>query len=419
MRFIKKHLIYGINSLLNYLYHNSPKSIEEIFNELPNQSYQQHIGNYVEHGAVPFWGKDFCFSEFRNSVLNYIKLCNLGDIHTYKFSTSMKHPSLYSSVLACLTFSLFNELDNLSYEEKLAWRDYLDSYQNPEDGLFYDPLIKYNYDPERDWIGARHLAGHIVTAYCALGFTPKYSFSCVEKYYDENYMLAWLNSINWNSPFPNSDDIDNKIMNIGVLLQYSRDYLGQNKASKAIELLIDFLAEKVNPATGFWGNYNLNNKKDISRMVQFGYHLYSLFFYDNRIPNQRDMIMKHVLNTQNAFGGYSAFMNSSACEDIDSVDILCRLSPMDAHLNDDIKKSLLKTLPNIFANQNLDGGFVFRRDTPLNWYDSNLQAENNESSIFATWFRSLSVYYVIKRLNLCDNELTYELPNCPGYQFWK
>jgi hypothetical protein len=228
----------------------------------------------------------------------------------------------------------------------------------------------------------------MIAGYTALGSKPKYKISYVEKYYDKSYLYSWLGSFDWNGFFDHSNDVDNKIMNIAVIMQYNRDFFDDMEAREAMNNLYDYLDSKVNPLTGMWGKCDIKNPFEISRSVQFAYHLLMPYFYDKREVLYKEKILNLTLKTQNKLGGYGQKLNSSACEDIDSVDLLIHLS--DSH-NIEVKQSLKKAFAWILSNQNSDGGFVFRRNEPM-WYGHEIMtAKINESHLFASWFRTMSI----------------------------
>ena len=124
------------------------------------------------------------------------------------------------------------------------------------------------------------------------------------------------------------------------------------------------------------------------------------YFYDKREVLYKEKILNLTLKTQNKLGEK---LNSSACEDIDSVDLLIHLS--DSH-NIEVKQSLKKAFAWILSNQNSDGGFVFRRNEPM-WYGHEIMtAKKNESHFLASWFRTLSLVKLTKELDL-DNGFIY------------
>ena len=118
-----------------------------------------------------------------------------------------------------------------------------------------------------------------------------------------------------------------------------------------------------------------------------------IHFSENKKINFINKIIDNVLRTQNIIGGYGFYLNSSACEDIDSIDILLRLSLNTNYRKKEIKKSLNKFLNSSLVNFNEDGGWVFRRNESLKIIHSQMISRKGESNLFYTWFRLLSFSY--------------------------
>ena len=171
----------------------------------------------------------------------------------YKFASSQQKDNIYSSVYACLIYDMYGELIKFSNIQKKEWLDYFDSYQSSNDGLWYESKLKNQYYDDCDWWGARHLAIHIIAAYTAIGSKPKYKVKYVEKYYDKSHLYSWLDSFDWNGFFDHSNDVDNKIMNIAVIMQFNRDFFEDIEARQALNNLYDYLDSKINSTTGMWG----------------------------------------------------------------------------------------------------------------------------------------------------------------------
>lgn len=357
----------------------------------------------------------FDFKLFKDKVNRYLSSMQVdaGGIH-YRYSNSCTKPTLYASAYACLTLSLLGDLKTYTPEKKRDWAAYFDSFQSQDDGLFYDPAVMNDLFPDTDWWGARHLALHMINAYTALGLRPKFPFAFLKKYYKEDFIKAWIDTYDWHSHSLGSGDIDNKIMNIGCLLQYQRDYWNDSRAGDAIFFLKKYLRAKINPQTGIWGIFDTANDHQRSRMVQFAYHLLPIFFYDNDYDFKCENISKLVLCTQNKMGGYGVALNSSACEDIDSIDILIRFYPFVAEdVKADINKSLNKGFNWVLFNQVPDNGFVFRLLEPFVYGSAQTSSEVNSGALLPTWFRTLSIAYMTKHLNI-DN--AFIITTCPGYE---
>ena len=85
--------------------------------------------------------------------------------------------------------------------------------------------------------------------------------------------------------------------------------------------------------------------------------------------------------------------NSSACEDIDSIYILARLSPFTRRHREDVVSALARARAWVFLNQVDDGGFVFRLNEGLTYGHRQMMSRRNQGAMFPTWFRLLSLVY--------------------------
>jgi hypothetical protein len=348
-----------------------------------------------------------------HKIIEFLRLQKVpGREFEFLFSAKTTKPTLYASAYACMILSLLSRLDDMGAEQKSRWGEYFDSYQKEADGLFYDSVLDSELFQNADWWGARHLALHMICAYTDLGLKPRYPFRFLEKYYDYKYIKNWLDHFDWNRNIPPETDIDNQIMNIGCLLQYHRDTWNDQHASNAVDYLQKYLVKKINPQTGIWGGHDLQNPHQRSRTVQFAYHLLSLFFYDHVPIQQPDRIVKVVLDTQNALGGFGANLNSSACEDIDSIYILSKFSPVVPDLRTEIDHAFRKALPWILCNQVDDGGFVFKLNQALLYGHPETSGGRNQGAMFPTWFRTLSLAYMARHFSLQG----YSIKPSPGLE---
>jgi len=148
--------------------------------------------------------------------------------------------------------------------------------------------------------------------------------------------------------------------------------------------------------------------------VQSAYHFLLLYFFDNREINHKHRIINSCLKTQNKLGGFGVKLNLSAYEDIDSIDILSRLYFMTDYKKIEIKKLLEKALKWVLVNQNADRGFVFRRYEPFVYRHEKMSSLKDESAMFPTWFRILSLAYLSKVIDDSDlKEISKNFINCP------
>lgn len=359
----------------------------------------------------------------RRDTLGYMdrmRFCELP-YGRYRYAAEVPEPTLYSSSYAAMTRGLYRDLDSLSTVECAEWIAYLQSHQQ-DDGLFGDPLIAnegwYKDDPE--WCGRRHLSCHVVTALTCLGAVAVKPARWLEAFYDRQHLVRWLEERDWEN---NADTVGNEVLNVGTLLQYERDFRHEPRAVIAVESMLDWLAgNRMCEETGLWGQFDTRDPKSLSRAVQGAYHFWLLFFYDRKpIPYPR-RVVDGVLRTENPAGGYGWGVHgqrSSACEDIDSIDPLVRMSFLAHYRRDEIVDSLRRAIPHVLANQNDDGGFSFVRSAPFSYGHPLLTSSPNGSGMFPTWFRTLSLAYLGQALpDSPVGAFDWAFQNCPGCQFW-
>lgn len=216
-------------------------------------------------------------------------------------------------------------------------------------------------------------------------------------------------------------------MNLGTILQYARDFHHCEPAGKAIEFLLDWLdTHWVNPDTGIWGTLDISDPINRSQAVQAAYHWWPLYFYDERPVPYIERAIDTLLATQNPSGGLGWGVHnsgepfkSSACEDIDSIDPLVRMSFETNYRRDDIHKTLERALPWLLKNQMQDGGFVFYLDKPFQYGHPELHGEKNKGAMFPTWFRTLTIALLGKALkDSFVGEYKWNFVGCPGFHFW-
>lgn len=353
----------------------------------------------------------------RDNVFQYIEKLRVkgGPAGKYYYSAHGKAPILYASVYGALLYDLLNKLDDLSTCERHEWVDYINSYQC-DDGLYRDPLLENDIAESIDWWGWRHLSAHVVSAITALGGKTRYPFYFLKFLYGPGYAYHWIKEFPW---FGTCTNVSNAVMNYGVLLQYERDFWHNEQAGNALTEIFTFLKENVNAESGLWYWSQPANSQQLSDAVQTSYHLWNLYMYDQRNIPYIEKSIDSCLATQNRFGGFGVQYNSNACEDIDSIDPLCRFYFLADHRHAEIELCLNRALRWVLANQMSDGGFVFRRFETFKYGHELMGTAPEESNLFATWFRMLSIAYIGQVLDfpISTSKLRLKL-HCPGYQFW-
>jgi hypothetical protein len=368
------------------------------------------------------------FNQLLTGVSRFINAHTVsnGGPGQYRYSCTVTQPTLYSSCYASMASSLLGSLDRLETVERGMWATYLNKHQDA-DGLYRDPVIFdqgwYAGDPL--WCGRPHLTCHVITALACLGYTAARPIEWLNPWRNPDRLVKWLKERNWDQQISWSG---NEILNVGTLLQYTRDFQNDNLAGHAVDVLLDWLAtHHLQAETGMWGSMDLIDPFWRSHAVQAAYHWWLLFFYDRvPIPNIERAI-DTVLAAQNPAGGFGWGVHnpenpyhSSACEDIDSIDPLCRMMQQTNYRRDDIQFALARAADWVLTNQMADGGFVFILDRPFEYGHAELSGEKDAGAMFPTWFRLLSLAFIARALP--DHPLAqipWRFTCCPGMQFWE
>jgi alkylhydroperoxidase family enzyme len=366
-------------------------------------------------------------ARLRAATLGFVASLRMADgpYGRYRYAAGSTEHTLYSSTYAAMTRDLYGDLATLSTAEREAWIAYLQSHQD-DDGLFRDPVIFdqgwYAGDPE--WCGRRHLSCHVVTALTSLGAVAGKPLRCLDPFLAPGGLVAWLESRDWQA---RPDFVGNEVLNVGTLLQYARDFQRHPRAGDAVATMLRWMTDHhLNPATGLWGGLDTTRPRERSRAVQAGYHFWLLWFYDRVAIPHAERAIDACLATQNACGGFGLGVHtgsdreSSACEDIDSIDPLARLLAHEPpHRRDDIRTALARGAEVVLAAQAADGGFQFVRGRPFEYGHPQLAAGETEGAMFPTWFRTLTLAYLGRALPASPlGAIPWRFCNCPGIQFW-
>jgi len=359
--------------------------------------------------------EDTNIEEIRERTLKYIENLRIKEnsYGQYRYCSRQKLPVLYASCYAALTRHLYRDLESLTEKQRKEWVEYIQSFQS-DNGLFRDPNIENDIAENSDWWGWRHLTVHALMALNALGAVAKKRLMILEPFKNATFAIQWLESKDWTfDPATTS----NEVQNYFTILQYMRDFHHEGWANKILRITYQWLNEKQDHETGLWG-VRPDSPLALSEGVQTGYHIWLLYFYDKEPIQYVDQIIDTCLATQNTFGGFGVPLNSSACEDIDSIDPLVRLGFLTDYRKRDIIKALEETLPWVLVNMNKDGGFVFRRMEPFTYGHPLMFSGKNVSALFPTWFRTLSLAYISRGIPDCLlGKFDWQFLNCPGYQF--
>lgn len=357
------------------------------------------------------------FNSLRQELLEYMRKQEVAP-YTYKYAASRQKPCLYASIYAVMLEGLLGVLCNRSKEDLKGWADYLNSFQNAEDGLYYDPVLAgpayEHFGMWNEGWGKHHLMGHMIIAMAKLGATPKYPLRYLEPFYDSKYLIEWMDSFDFSGDVWTAS---NYFMNLFTVLQYARDYLNDQRAGAAVEVMTTWILKKQNPETGMWHTQRMGSLGHLGKLkvVRAAYHFYPLFEYEGLDIPYSDKIVETILPLQNRWGGWTVEDgNAGACEDIDAIEPLIRCAVACPNLDSTIKAAVKRSIIWQLACRNDDNGFSFYLRAQQEYGGHPLTTSlRDESSMFATWFRTLCLAYEMRYLEM-DNG--FYIGRFPGYE---
>lgn len=356
------------------------------------------------------------YNRFTRHIRAYLESLEVTP-HSYLFAKSRKVATLYGSVYAVMLKGLMGVLPEYSSDDLKSWGEYLNSYQR-EDGFYYDsnlsgPAYEHVGIWNEGW-GKRHLLGHMIIALARLGVLPKYEFQFLGPFYDKDYLIRWMNSFDFDSDVWTDS---NYFMNLYTALQYSRDWLNDSLAGGSVSVMAEWLLNHQSRETGMWHKrpYAELDIRGKLFTVRGAYHFYPLFEYDHIDVPYRDKIVDSILPLQNRWGAFAQEeWRSGACEEIDALEPLMRFSKELDYRPNEVKAAVLRSLIWCLSSRCADGGFSFYPCAGQEYGGHPLTTNlKGESSLFATWFRTLTLAYQMRFLGI---ENSFNIGHYPGYE---
>ncbi len=359
---------------------------------------------------------EFKYEKLRTEVLAYLSSLK-GDSYSYRFAASRERPVLYGSVYAAMLEGLFGVMDKRSTDYRAGWGDYINGFQR-DDGFYYDqalegPSFEHVGIWHEGW-GKKHLLGHVIIALARLGVRPKYPFAFLNEYYPADKLIKWMNS------FALDNDVwsdSNYFMNLYTAMQYSRDWLNDDKAGKSVDVMAEWLIKKQDCESGMWHKGKIPEMSTLQKLfvVRGAYHFYPLFEYDGFDIPEMDKAIDFILPLQNRWGSFSPEeCRAGVCEEIDALEPLIRFAAKTGYRIDEVKAAAKRSMVWGLASRCGDGGFSFYPGAGQEYGGHPLTTNvTGESSLFATWFRTLMVAYVCRFLDIKND---FQIGKYPGYE---
>lgn len=299
-------------------------------------------------------------------------------------------PGTYNGTL-CL--KLIGGLD-LSPDEQAYLRVFIDSYQQP-DGFYCLPSMrddtvykKENLTETWEYIHF-HVTNYALGALESLG-AKSYKLAFLKPYLEEDFLGAWLARRDLRDPWLEG----NNVVNLACFLFMYREQVPAERA-QADALINDIMRWHMlhqEPATGFWGvGQTLSAEAHLHAMAGAAHNFHLYFKLGVPVPHE-EQIIDYCLDL--------GPQTSSACLDVDAVDILANLTRQTGYRRTHALNWLEAKLTALLALQNADGGFpdVASGVRRFDGWPGGYSEPQGLSNGFATWFRWIAVAMICEVL---------------------
>lgn len=294
-------------------------------------------------------------------------------------------PGTYDSLMA---LRLTGGIARLTAADRRAAADLLKSFRRP-DGSFWNPqyTAETTYKrPERaetDGYIRFHLTNYALGALEALGDGEHPVLDFVRWALDPDRVDQWLARRDMRDAWLEGNNVVNLA---SFLLLFMRGGGSDaNTARRSLARMVDWHHFNQEPATGFWGVGQTHSPTGHLHAMAGATHNFHLFYaLGEPIPHHRP-IVDYCLSLPTAA--------SSACIDVDVVDILANFYVLHDYRRADIEGWLNGKLTALLAFQNADGGFADTREgvRRLDGWINGYEEPQGLSNAFATYFRLIAI----------------------------
>jgi hypothetical protein len=376
----------------------------------------------------------------RERVLGWVQKCRRTDDRAAScvFSEVATEPTIISLCLAILTAELY---DAAGWLEQPNWAESILADQDPVTGLFIDPAFS-RVDLESTAPGADYL--HYQTTYFALnaldalGTGPRHALHFVEPFRDASYLWTWLENLDWTAPWKES----NWIMFIATALYAVWQWEGDGPAFAALHHLLDWLDDRQDPKTGFWG---VDSGAPLVDAMAGAYHFLPFYLCLQRPIHFPEQLIDSTLSLQQPDGLFHPSGGGDACLDVDAADILVKASLSTMHRAREVHQALKRVHAGLLDNLSSEGGFCRARQRPLPpkswkrrwveafglevilgrpyvppqeiWYYSGwkkMPFDIRQADLWSTWFRSYGLALIDLNYGEASVEVNWRFRRLPA-----
>ena len=298
--------------------------------------------------------------------------------------------------------------------------------QDEETGLFGGHLVR-DSDLLAQPICDRQYLVDQITYFClaalsALGSSPQHPLHFAQCFLDSDHVRKHIDDGPWH-------DVWNQSNRVMFVLRYLIHLMDEPdlaaKAHSVFDTVLSDIEKRQDPETGLWFG---EGGRDHRLGVYAAYHFVPFFLWRGLPLERVDNMIDSVLGIQTAEGLFAESIGGGACEDLDAIDLLVKLSGRSDHRSEDIRYSLRRAFNRILQLQCDDGGFPnylrsgsapsWKRQfaarlglsrllerwrptpTELTHYSgwTRVSVRRGEPDAWGTWFRSLALNLIVARL---------------------
>ncbi len=318
----------------------------------------------------------------RDEALGFVRGLAAGAPGEYRMCRGGR-VTLYASAFAALTMHELGALDELPEEERRAWAGYLAGFQDPESGHFLGPELTRGRNISRRHNEEHlrmHLTAHVLPALAVLGAEPAHPLSFARRFCDPERLAAWLAARDLSQPWLEG----NNLLFAGQFLIHLQEREAEPAAGPALERLMTWLDQMVDPASGLWGTGQGCGRAEA---LYGGYHQIILYHYLGRPLPHPEALIDSALSLQHPDGGFNQRGGGGTCEDVDAIYVLAAQYPLSDHRRPQVRAALRRALPALLRRRGPDGGFVYRRgESFMHQGLTHTRALAGRGELFSTWF---------------------------------
>lgn len=298
-----------------------------------------------------------------------------------------------STAIGVLLAEGLGVLDRLPLSRQAAAEAIL-AAQDRETGLFIDPLVE-KIPLAGELHGEEYF--HWMTTYFALhaldalGERPKYRLAFLHPFLEKEAVLAWLDQLDWSNPWRES----NRVMHLLSGLLFLLKWEGTPAAAARYHDVLDWLDARQDPRTGLWGT---REGASLLNAVAGAYHFVPFYRYARRPVRGWSKIADACLVLQREDGLFGPAPGGGACEDADSIDLLCTAARAQKQIPPEIRQALTRAFWAIWNMQREDGSFPYANVAGEATYRFSswpaMETRVNGGDVWSTWFRLVALHTI-------------------------